>query len=110
MNRTISAVLFVLGLLTATIVTWNIYFGSPPPSQIVMGALGLGVALFFAVTLRENPDIQRGAVFALLVLATLMVAPAAWGAFQGSPLTALQIIIALLGAILFFVNLRMLPR
>lgn len=110
MNRMISAVLFVLGLLAATITTWNIYFGSPPASQIVLGAIGLAIAIFFAVTLRENSDIQRGAVFALLVLATLMVAPAAWGAFQGLPLTALQVIIALLGAVLFFINLRMLPR
>lgn len=110
MNRVLSGGLFVVGLLVATIATWNIYFGTPPVSQIILGAIGLGLAVFFAITLRENPDIRRIAVFALLALTILMVVPAAWSALQGTSLNALQITIALLGAIIFFVNMRMLPR
>jgi hypothetical protein len=103
-------VLYFLALVAAVVAIWNIHFGTPPAGQIAIGTIGVGLAFFFVITLQENPVIQRLGVFGLMALEVLMVGPAVWRGFIGTPLQGLQIATALIGAILFFVNWRMLPR
>lgn len=110
MSRMFSGVLYLLGLAAAVVAVWNVYFSAPLPSQVIIGAIGLLLAFFFAITLQENPAIQRLSVFGLMALEVLMVGPAVWRAFVGAPLQGLQIATAVIGAVLFFVNWRMLPR
>jgi hypothetical protein len=110
MSRTVGGILGVLGLIAALIATWNIHFAEAPVGQIIIGALGLGLAFFFSITIQENPRIQRASVFGLMVADSVMIAPLVWKLFVGNPVTGLQVVTAVVGAILLFINWRMLPR
>ncbi len=89
---------------------WNIHFDELRLGQIVIGALGLALALFFVLTLQENPRIQRAAVFGMMAVEVVMTGPPVWQVFTGDRVHTLQIAVAAVGAILMFVNWRMLPR
>lgn len=112
MSRSLAGGLAVLGFVFALIAIYNIHFSNAQivVGQVIIGLIGLGLAFFYAASSQENPNLQRIAIYSLTVLALFMLLPVVWRAFTGLTLTAVQIITALVGALLLFFNWRMLPR
>ena len=110
MARKIGGILASSSLLLALIATFNVHFGEPPPGQIIIGALALILAFVFTASLQDSPNIQRIATFGLMAEEALMIVPTILQSFTGQAVSGVQIVVTFIGAILFFISWRMLPR
>lgn len=111
MSRMIGGVVASIGYVLSFIVALNIQAGDAPPiGRVIIGAIGLLVVFVYLISLQEHENLMRIGVFALMVMAIIMLAPVIWKAFNGQPVNGLQLGGSIIGAILLFVSWRMLPR
>jgi hypothetical protein len=111
MARIIGGIIAAVGFLFALLATINVHFVSDfPLSRVIIGAIGLALAFGYAVFIRENSTVQRVALLVIMGLCVLMTGPILVNLFIGTTVTALQIVTAILGFVLFFIGWRMLPR
>jgi hypothetical protein len=111
MARLIGGVISIIGYILGLIAIVNIQLLQHVLApQLIIGSIGLVVAFIFTATLQENPQAQRIASYMLIGLGALMSLPVIFMAFSGAEIIILQILTAVIGLVLMFVSLRMVPR